>query len=173
MYRVLVPVDRNEERTAAQADAVRRLPNADEEVEVTLLHVMKSSDESADTPEADTSVEETLTDHGIEVRTERRVGDPAETILAVAEEMGADMIVLGGRKRSPLGSLLFGSVTQSVMLDADRPVTVTGSAIKQDPSHRCEDCGETYYTDTDADIETCRRCGGVHVTRIGEEQIAQ
>ncbi|AHG01665.1 universal stress protein UspA (plasmid) [Halostagnicola larsenii XH-48] len=51
-----------------------------------------------------------------------RVGDPAEEILARAEEVDARYIVIGGRSRSPVGKALFGSVTQSVLLDADCPV---------------------------------------------------
>ncbi|MDJ1433646.1 universal stress protein [Halostagnicola sp. A-GB9-2] len=51
-----------------------------------------------------------------------RVGDPAEEILGYADEVGANYLVIGGRSRSPVGKALFGSVTQSVLLDADRPV---------------------------------------------------
>jgi nucleotide-binding universal stress UspA family protein len=35
--------------------------------------------------------------------------------------------VMGGRKQSPTSKLLFGSVTQNVILQTDRPVTVTGT----------------------------------------------
>lgn len=51
-----------------------------------------------------------------------RVGDPAEEILDHAQKVDARYIVIGGRSRSPVGKALFGSVTQSVLLDADRPV---------------------------------------------------
>ena len=39
MYRVLLPLDTSESRTAAQVDAVASLPGADGGVEATLLHV--------------------------------------------------------------------------------------------------------------------------------------
>ncbi|WP_049891171.1 universal stress protein [Natrinema versiforme] len=51
-----------------------------------------------------------------------RTGNTAEEILNYATEVDSRYIVLGGRKRSPVGKALFGSVTQSILLDADRPV---------------------------------------------------
>lgn len=51
-----------------------------------------------------------------------RVGDPAEEILEEARRIDARYVVIGGRKRSPVGKAVFGSITQSVLLDADQPV---------------------------------------------------
>lgn len=51
-----------------------------------------------------------------------QVGDPAGTILEESQRQDARYIVIGGRKRTPTGKALFGSVTQSVLLSADRPV---------------------------------------------------
>lgn len=167
MYRVLLPIDRDEERVTAQADAVRRLPDAGASVHVTLLHVFGDVEEAADTEptelEAGKQIEEVLSESGVTIETERRAGDPAEEILRTADEIGADMIVLGGRKRSPLGSLVFGSVSQAVILDSNRPVTITGAETKQDPSHRCQSCGEPYYTTPEVEIQKCRQCGGTKV----------
>lgn len=56
------------------------------------------------------------------IRRERATHQPAEEILATAEEVGAEMIVLGLRRRSPTGKLLFGSTAQQVLLGADCPV---------------------------------------------------
>lgn len=50
------------------------------------------------------------------------VGDASDEIVRYSREHGARYVVLGGRKRSPVGKALFGSVTQSVLLNADRPV---------------------------------------------------
>jgi nucleotide-binding universal stress UspA family protein len=130
MYRVLMPIDSSESRGAAQAEAVAALPNAGEEVAVTLLYAFDDGDRGEETaprqiPGGSVAYDR-LQEAGIAVEQVSRVGDPAAEILAVAEEVDADHIVLGGRKRSPARSLLFGSVTQAVLLDADRPVSVTG-----------------------------------------------
>ena len=59
---------------------------------------------------------------GIETAVRGRVGEPAEELLELAEELGPRYVVLGGRRRSPVGKAVFGSTTQSVLLNADRPV---------------------------------------------------
>lgn len=48
--------------------------------------------------------------------------DPAEEVLASAERSDADVIVIGLRRRSPVGKLLLGSNAQRVLLDAACPV---------------------------------------------------
>lgn len=53
-----------------------------------------------------------------ELRRDVRPGDPAENILDVVEELGADLLVIGLRKRSATGKLLFGSTAQRLLLDA-------------------------------------------------------
>jgi nucleotide-binding universal stress UspA family protein len=59
------------------------------------------------------------------VSTKGRVGDPASEILAEAASADARYIVVGGRERSPAGKAIFGSVSQSVILESDRPVVTT------------------------------------------------
>lgn len=44
--------------------------------------------------------------------------DPAGQILAVADDVGAELIVIGQRSRTPVGKLLMGSTGQRVLLDA-------------------------------------------------------
>lgn len=56
----------------------------------------------------------------VEVR--GRVGAVAEEVLDEAARTDARFVVVGGRKRTPVGKALFGSVTQSVLLNADQPV---------------------------------------------------
>ncbi len=57
-----------------------------------------------------------------EVRQLVRGMEPAEDLIAVAEEVGADFIVIGLRRRSPVGKLILGSNAQRVLLDAPCPV---------------------------------------------------
>ncbi len=52
------------------------------------------------------------------------VGHTADTILDVVARTGATLLVIGGRRRSPMGKALLGSVTQSLILDARVPVLV-------------------------------------------------
>ena len=132
MYQVVLPVDASEERAIAQASATTGLPHAEDSVTATVLRVF-DDEETADktsveqTP-AGNALVEALQETGVDIETETRQGDPEVQIVNVAEERDADMIILGGRKRSPLGALVFGSVSQSVILDSERPVAVTGSA---------------------------------------------
>jgi nucleotide-binding universal stress UspA family protein len=49
------------------------------------------------------------------------VGDPGDRVVEVAEDCDADIVAIGGRQRSPAGKALFGSVAQSIMLDAPCP----------------------------------------------------
>lgn len=54
-----------------------------------------------------------------------RIGDAAEEILEYSREQDAEYIVVTGRKQSRLGQAVFGSVTQSLLLNADRPIVAT------------------------------------------------
>lgn len=136
MYRVLVAVDDDVDRALSQARYVANLPEAAENVEAILLFVFHedSSDlpdelqqfKSASRVKSVRRVQEHLEDRGIDVVARDDSGDTTEDILDDAEEFDVDAIVLGGRKRSPAGKAIFGSVTQSVILNTDRPVVVTG-----------------------------------------------
>ena len=48
--------------------------------------------------------------------------DPADDLIAVADEVGADFIVIGLRRRTPVGKLILGSNAQRILLDAPCPV---------------------------------------------------
>lgn len=68
----------------------------------------------------------TLDDHSGSVPV-GRVGDPVEEILAEADRRSARYIVTGGRQRTPVGKAVFGSKTQSILLEATLPVVTVMS----------------------------------------------
>lgn len=175
MYTVLLPVDADVARARSQAAMVTQLPGTDH-VDVVLLHVFDDRSTAETTlptqiPAGQAAVKR-LEAAGIQTDLQSGHGDPVQAILQVGNYVGADVIVMGGRKRSPLGSALFGSVSQQVTLEADRPVVVTGDEIDDGtPSHRCRSCGEEYFADPADEITECRECGESTVTRIDEESI--
>jgi nucleotide-binding universal stress UspA family protein len=63
-----------------------------------------------------------------EVRQLVRGMDPADDLVNVAQDVEADIIVIGLRRRSPVGKLILGSNAQRVLLDAPCPVL----AVKAD-----------------------------------------
>lgn len=144
MYHVLLAVDDDDDRTADQIDTLRSLPGHDD-LRVTVVHVHETVDAPADEagrsviesindeigelqglPETVTTVRDAVDDLGVPVEVTERTGDAAEEVLAEAEERDADAILLAARKRSPAGKALFGSVTQRIIIDGERPVIVAG-----------------------------------------------
>jgi len=69
-------------------------------------------------------VQAQLDDVGVEheVRQLVRGNEPAEDLIAAAEEVQADFIVIGLRRRTPVGKLILGSNAQRILLDAPCPV---------------------------------------------------
>jgi nucleotide-binding universal stress UspA family protein len=63
-----------------------------------------------------------------EVRQLVRGNEPAEDLIAVAESEKAEFIVIGLRRRTPVGKLILGSNAQRILLDASCPVL----AVKAD-----------------------------------------
>lgn len=50
--------------------------------------------------------------------------DVSSKVLDLARQVDATLLVIGARRRSPVGKFLLGSVTQTLILDADMPVVV-------------------------------------------------
>jgi nucleotide-binding universal stress UspA family protein len=65
-----------------------------------------------------------LAESGIEARSAAPVGDAAAEIVRVAEESGADLVVLGARGLNPLKRLVLGSVSTKVLHQAPCDVLV-------------------------------------------------
>ena len=66
------------------------------------------------------ALEEAGVEH--ELRLVERGSEAADDLVGVAEEESADLIVIGLRRRSPVGKLILGSNAQRVLLDAPCPV---------------------------------------------------
>jgi len=69
-------------------------------------------------------VREQLNEVGVEheIRQLVRGMDPADDLIKVAADSEADFIVIGLRRRSPVGKLILGSNAQRILLDAPCPV---------------------------------------------------
>lgn len=62
----------------------------------------------------------------VTVETTLRDGNPERKILSVADEIDADLLVLGSHGKSPKEKVAgLGSVSESVVTNAERPVMVT------------------------------------------------
>jgi nucleotide-binding universal stress UspA family protein len=57
-----------------------------------------------------------------EVKRYVRGASPAEDLLQCARDEDVDLLVIGIRRRSPVGKLLLGSIAQDIILRADCPV---------------------------------------------------
>jgi len=57
-----------------------------------------------------------------EVRQLVRGFEPAEDLIGIAEASDAELIVIGLRRRTPVGKLILGSNAQRILLDAHCPV---------------------------------------------------
>lgn len=144
MHRIIIPVDTNEERAMQAANYVTDLVKDDglittaDNLAVTILNVFekfKAVDEGSQVrseelfdpdsyPDAVMAVCKALEAAGVDPEVVRRHGEPVEEIINYADLTDADGIIIPTRKRSPVGKAVFGSVTQQVILNTDRPVTI-------------------------------------------------
>lgn len=76
-------------------------------------------------------IREALEARGFDVVVLGALGDRADGIVREAGDWDADLVVVGGRKRSPTGKAVFGSVAQKVMMNAPCPVTFVRNEISE------------------------------------------
>ncbi|XVH30806.1 universal stress protein [Haloferacaceae archaeon DSL9] len=129
MYQIVLGVDDDESRARTVADAIADLPVESDAVRVAVLYCFEDNPAGASAPQvaAVRRVSERLADRGIDAEIHEDSGDPAEAIFRLADSLDAALIAIGKRRRSPAGKALFGSVTQDVILQSERPVLVVGS----------------------------------------------
>lgn len=142
MFSILLPVDDSEANTEKAIEIIESLPGTAEEVEVLVLNVnektkqpwileiesVREADEEGLVPETVEYAVNRLDDAGYQVESRWEVGDVAETIIDVADEIGADQIVMSGRKKSATQKVIFGSIAMSVLTNAKQPVTLSRNA---------------------------------------------
>jgi nucleotide-binding universal stress UspA family protein len=75
-------------------------------------------------------VQEELDQAGVshQMRPATSAGDLADDIVSAAEDLSAEVIVIGLRRRSPVGKLVLGSSAQRVLLDAPCAVLAVKAA---------------------------------------------
>jgi nucleotide-binding universal stress UspA family protein len=73
-------------------------------------------------------IADTLAAAGLRVSTSVRIGAAADEILAGARECEADLIAMTTQGRGALARLLFGTVAEAVLRQADVPVFVVRAA---------------------------------------------
>lgn len=140
MYTVLLAVDSDETRARKITDIAMELPIDPDEVEFVVLNVFKEFDvtdgdggavksadlyDEDDLPESVRNVRSALEADGYTPTVRREHGNVVETIVETAVEIDANLIVMAGRSRSPVGKALFGSTIQGVLAGARCPVTVS------------------------------------------------
>ena len=79
-----------------------------------------------DLAERDSTVEAAVTrleEAGISTAIRAAVGDGGQPYVMMAEQAGADLILIQGGTRSPAGKAVFGSIPQEILLNAPCPVT--------------------------------------------------
>ena len=125
MTRLLVGTDgpRTSKRLLSYLESV-----VGEDDEVYLLNSLVGGDDTTtddveDGEEALEIIEEGLAGQtSVETHQMVRGNEPIEDFLAVAEDWDPDEFVIGIRKRSPVGKMVFGSTAQNVLMEVDRPV---------------------------------------------------
>jgi nucleotide-binding universal stress UspA family protein len=74
-----------------------------------------------------------LSDAGVPFECEIASGDPAHTLIDIAERFGCDAVIMGARGVGALRGALLGSVSQTVLHDATVPVTIVRH-VEPDPA---------------------------------------
>ncbi|WP_248896820.1 universal stress protein [Haloplanus halobius] len=87
--------------------------------ELVVFHVLPETETIDDAEEIASDAVRLALDDPENVSVAGALGDPSSRILHESEERGSRYIVLGPRKKTPIGKALMGSVSQLVLLNAD------------------------------------------------------
>lgn len=143
-YRVLVPVSDNTASAQAQASFVASLPNAPARVTATLTHVLhgeelNTSREFRSAQRIGTVIDarEYLEAHDVTVQVidVDEPFPPTDGIVALANRLDADLIVLGGGMHGLFDDMLTGNVSKAVGQRTGRPITVVSETYGAGTAH--------------------------------------
>ncbi|MHC3439897.1 universal stress protein [Natrialbaceae archaeon A-gly3] len=126
MHRIVQAINEEVDRSLDQAQTIIDLAEDSESITVTITHGFEfkgPNDEITDL-ESVQRVIERFDEHGIAYELRDKQAEPAAFVLKTADGIDADLICVGGRTRSPVGKVIFGSVAQQIILGSDRPVLV-------------------------------------------------
>jgi len=73
------------------------------------------------------SISRTFDEEEIDYEIRGAIGTHADEIVRLVDESGSELVIVGGRGRSPTGKVIFGSTAQEVILAAPCPVTLVRS----------------------------------------------
>jgi nucleotide-binding universal stress UspA family protein len=99
-------------------------------IESTLLQVLKSPEEEAESIPRLEALRETLVEEGVRPRIHTRCGDPARQIVEFAAHGGFDLIAMGTHGRTGLDRLRMGSVAEEVVRISRVPVLLTRPDVR-------------------------------------------
>jgi len=119
---VVVGYVRTDEGEAALAAAVAMLADGEKLV---VVHKAEAAELEGHSAEQDAdALHEELASHGVspDVVTLFAGDEPADVIVSQAEQQEARLIVIGLRRRSPVGKIILGSTAQAVLFNAPCPV---------------------------------------------------
>ena len=127
--KIIVGFLRSPEGRAALDRAIAEAQLRDAE----LVVVHTARDDASEVIEYQTEVarvEERLVAAGVSfsMREYTRGNSPSEDLRQTAEENGAELLVIGLRRRSAVGKLVLGSNAQEILLKADCPVLAVKAA---------------------------------------------
>lgn len=110
---VLLGVGGGEDSELALERTIKRTKEAGDNL---TIGVFGSKNQSIEEVEA--FVRDALADAEVDVDIRRVEERPASTLVEIAETEGFDQLVIGGGKRSPMGKISLGSITEFILLNA-------------------------------------------------------
>lgn len=137
--RIVVGYVPTDEGRAAYTAAVAEARKSDSElVLVNSSHGGAYMDSQVATDQDLDSLVSQASDQGVAVTIRKfpHGSDPVDAVLEAVEESGASLLVIGLRRRSPVGKLFLGSTAQSLLMRSHIPVLAVKAETGHDLGHK-------------------------------------